>query len=571
MKTNRLLLWICVFAMLVVPLSGCNGNSTASTKELTVQVQNVNGSEITAAIGTMPQMDMNNLPSMPTDGSALPNASDRPDMPDGSNFQGGEPPSSTFDSGKLPDGFQGNIPGGMGQFEESGETVTFTVTDSTTITVSSIQGEDTGSMEDIVVGAILTVELDGNNTATKISITLRMVGNISGDGIVNNGTSANTISADGSYTDKTYVSSGDNENALCIDDAVVTLSNATVSKAGGASTNSEDGDFYGQNAALLALNGAMVNINNTSVDSNATNGNGVFSYGQGTVINISDSTIRTKLNNSGGIHVTGGGTLNATNLDVETQGNSAAAIRSDRGGGTITATGGSYTTNGTGSPAIYSTADVTVNNATLTANASEAVVVEGNNSVTLKNCTVVGNMSGTYGAQSSEHIHNIMIYQSMSGDADIGNAVFSATGGSITARSGDLFYVTNTSCSITLNDVSLTLANGVFLTVSGNDASRGWGSAGTNGGTVDLTALAQQLQGKIVVDNISSLDMKLQNGTSFTGSINESGQSGNVNVTLDGSSTWTLTADSYISAFDGKLENVVANGYTLYVNGSAVN
>lgn len=50
-----------------------------------------------------------------------------------------------------------------------------------------------------------------------------------------------------------------------------------------------------------------------------TNGNGVFSYGEGTVVNISDSTIRTTENNSGGIQTTGGGTMNATNLDVETQ------------------------------------------------------------------------------------------------------------------------------------------------------------------------------------------------------------------------------------------------------------
>lgn len=51
----------------------------------------------------------------------------------------------------------------------------------------------------------------------------------------------------------------------------------------------------------------------------------MFSYGEGTVVNISDSTIRTTENNSGGIQTTGGGTMNATNLDVETQGNSAAA------------------------------------------------------------------------------------------------------------------------------------------------------------------------------------------------------------------------------------------------------
>ena len=110
----------------------------------------------------------------------------------------------------------------------------------------------------------------------------------------------------------------------------------------------------------------------------------------------------------------------ASNLDVETQGNSAAAIRSDRGGGTVQVSGGSYVTNGTGSPAIYCTADITVSNAELTANASEGVVVEGKNSVSLKGCNMTASMENTYNGDSEENIHAIMIYQSMSGDAQLG-------------------------------------------------------------------------------------------------------------------------------------------------------
>ncbi len=36
-----------------------------------------------------------------------------------------------------------------------------------------------------------------------------------------------------------------------------------------------------------------------------------------------------------------------------------------------------------------------------------------------------------------------MIYQSMSGDADVGTSVFSMTGGSLVGISGDMFYITN--------------------------------------------------------------------------------------------------------------------------------
>ena len=244
-----------------------------------------------------------------------------------------------------------------------------------------------------------------------------------------NGTAATTIDADTTADGETYSSTGDDENALRVDGVTATLSNITVNKTAGSSSSADNGDFYGMNAGLLAQNGATVTIKNATVNTGVKNGNGIFSYGTGTTVNISDSTIRTTGDCSGGIQTTGGGTTNAANLDVETQGNSSAAIRSDRGGGTVNVNGGSYVTNGTGSPAVYSTADVSVSDATLIANNSEAVVVEGKNSVSLTDCNVTGNMTGTY-QDDSENIHNIMIYQSMSGDAEVGEANFTAEGGS---------------------------------------------------------------------------------------------------------------------------------------------
>ena len=345
--------------------------------------------------------------------------------------------------------------------------------------------------------------------------------------------------------------------------------NITVNKTAGSSSSADNGDFYGMNAGLLAQNGANVTIKNATVNTSVKNGNGVFSCGTGTTVNISDSTIRTTGDCSGGIQTTDGGTTNAANLDVETQGNSSAAIRSDRGGGTVDVKGGSYVTNGTGSPAVYSTADVSVSDATLIANNSEAVVVEGKNSVSLTDCNVTGNMTGTYG-DDSENIHNIMIYQSMSGDAEVGEANFTAEGGVITAKSGDMFYVTNTDCAISLKNVVFKLANEVFLRVEDNSSSRGWGKEGANGGDVVLDAADQEIDGQILVDDISTLKLNLTDGSSFTGAVNPDGAEGTVDVTLSKDSTWTLTGDSYVSSFTGSTDNVIANGYHLYVDGEQV-
>ena len=598
--------------MTVSSVTACGSNTTENqTVEATeqseenqsdsviVQVTAVEGDQITADVGTLTTASAdasgNGAPGGEAPSGEAPSG-EAPGGDDSGNGAPGEAPSGEAPGGEAPSGEapggddsgngapgeapsgeapSGDAPGGQmpggSSFEASGESITFTLTDDTAITLEYLQGSDEGNADDIAVGSVLEVVLDEDNQAVSVTVrNLNAGGGFGGSGEVTNGTSANTITEDTEVDSETYTSTGDDENALRVDGATVTLKDITIEKTAGSSSNTEDGDFYGLNAGLLVLNSATATITGATVNTSVTNGNGVFSYGEGTVVNISDSTIRTTENNSGGIQTTGGGTMNAANLDVETQGNSAAAIRSDRGGGTVKVDGGSYVTNGTGSPAIYCTADISVSDATLTANASEGVVVEGKNSVALTDCDVTGNMSNTYNGDSDENIHCIMIYQSMSGDADVGEAAFSAEGGSITAKTGDMFYITNTDCEITLKDVAFTLANDVFLRVEGNSSSRGWGTEGANGGDVTLTADSQEFTGNILVDEISSLALTMKNGTSYEGAINPDGDGGTVDVTLDDNSTWTLTGDSYITSFDGDTSNITANGYHLYVNGEQV-
>jgi hypothetical protein len=388
---------------------------------------------------------------------------------------------------------------------------------------------------------------------------------------VDTGSGAYVLKDGETLTGGTYSSTNVDENAIRAEGTInTTLNNVTVNKSAGAASSNDASSFYGLDSAILALDTATLNINGGTVTASAEGANGVFAY-DGATINIKDTTVTVSGGNAGGIEVAGGGTLNATNLTVNST--VKAAIRSDRGGGKLTVDGGTYTTSGSsGAPAIYSTADITVSNATLTANDSEAVVVEGFNSVTLNNSNLTGNMTGMTGNSGSENIHNVMLYQSMSGDAKTGTSSFTMTGGSLTAKKGDMFYVTNTTSVISLNSVTLNPADGTsILRVAGNDASRGWGTAGANGGKVTFNIAKQTLTGDIVVDAISTLAMNITDSSTFTGSINKDGtQASSLSVKLDQASTWSLTADSHITAFDGSLDNVQTNGFKLYVNGAAV-
>ena len=353
-------------------------------------------------------------------------------------------------------------------------------------------------------------------------------------------TAAATVTENSSNA--TYTSTGNSENAVLVSGENVTISNATVSKTGSAS--GDEADFYGVNATVLATGGATLNVEAAEITSDGEHANGVFSYGSGTTVNVSDTSITTSGNCSGGLMTTGGATLNATNVTVATSGNSSAAIRSDRGGGTVNVNGGTYDTTGVGSPAIYSTADITVSDATLSATTSEAVVIEGGNTVTLNNVDITGSNTKLNG--QSKVNTNVLIYQSMSGDASEGESSLTMTDGSMTAETGAMFHVTNTTTTINLENVDFTYASdsNVFLSASADS----WGRSGQNGGDVTLNLKNQDITGAILSDSLSS-----------------------VSVNLDSDSTWTLTGDSYVSSFTGDLSNVNLNGYTLYVNGVAVN
>ena len=394
---------------------------------------------------------------------------------------------------------------------------------------------------------------------------------------------ATEITSAESQTGQAYATETADESALIVNtEETVTITDPIVTKSGD-SNGGDNCNFYGLNAALLVMGGSTTTITGGTITSDASGANGVFCYGgngasngaggDGTTVIISDTVITTTGDGSGGIMTTGGGITYASNLTVETSGRSSAPIRTDRGGGTVVVDGGTYTSNGLGSPAIYSTADITVKNATLVSNLSEGVCIEGMNSITLENCDMTANNTQCNG--NATFYDTIMIYQSMSGDADSGTSAFTMTGGSLTSKSGHMFHVTNTHAVITLSGVNLiNEGSDVILSVCDD----GWSGASN---TADLIADGQKLSGTILVGDNSTLTLTLQNGSSFVGSISGeienakgelvSGDVGTVNVILDETSTWTLTADTYISSFDGSLENVIYNGYTLYVSDVAVN
>ncbi len=395
-------------------------------------------------------------------------------------------------------------------------------------------------------------------------------------------TAVTTYTQDGSSIGQTFTSTGTDENAILISEgATVTFDNATVTRTSSDSTGGDNSSFYGVGAAILAENGTAY-INNSNITTDAKGGAGAFAYSDGTVY-IANTDIQTEQSTSGGIHAAGAGKLYAWNVTATTQGESSAAIRSDRGGGTMVIDGGTYTSNGTGSPAIYCTADIAVNDAKLVSNSSEAICIEGLNSLSLFDCDLSGNLPDD---EQNDCTWTVILYQSMSGDSEVGNSTFNMSGGTLTSSNGGIFYTTNTESTFYVNNVDIKSSDDCefFFKCTGNSNSRGWGDTGSNGADSVFTAVNQQMTGDVIWDSISQMDFYILTGSNLTGGIldDESnagdGGSGYANVYIDADSTWIVTKDSTLSALynlgsitdeSGKTVTITGTDGTTYVSGSS--
>lgn len=392
---------------------------------------------------------------------------------------------------------------------------------------------------------------------------------------------------------ETVESSTTDQNAgLAQNGGTLKLSNTTVNKSGD-STNADNCNFYGTNAGLLAVgDGSSVYVDASSLNTSSAGSNAVFATDGGTAY-VNDSQISTtnQSGNARGLDATYGGTIIGNNLSIQTAGQHSAALATDRGGGYVSVANSSLSTAGSGSPLLYSTGVIEVDRVSGTASGSQIAGMEGRNSIYLSNSSLESSSNAISG---SDPIKNgVIIYQSTSGDAEASSgdvAHFQAVDSSLSTSidSGAMFYLTNTTANVLLANTTLNFDSSSvdFIDALGND-SNNWGTAGKNGATATFTLISEKVAGNIAVDDTSSVDLYLFDGTSYTGVTSISSNSAADKTTADApltvnvgsDSSWTVTGDSTVTNLNvadggkvvdsgGKTVSVVADG-TKVVSGDS--
>lgn len=564
---------VCIYAANTT--SSVSSSESVSRTVKYGKVTSISGTKIKLALGEYTQKTApdgtqdGQTPPTPPDGNS--NGGTPPEKPENdgnapaqNGEQSPEKPDGDKPSGEAPNG---EAPKGFGEFTESGKTLTVNVKNEKVLKKNG----KSASLSDISEGDILKLTYSSENKIGSIEIL--SVGmdmpqggkpDSSGMGMNEKGSielSAKYSISSGSkkISSKTITeTTADSSAVLVTNGASLKITDTTITKSGDTS-NTDSSNFYGLNAAVTVQQDSSAAITGGTIMTDSEGSNAIFATGENAKITVSGTKIYTRSNSSRGLDATYGGSITASDMYIKTLGAHCAPVATDRGGGTIVVSSSKLFASGDGSPCIYSTGDITAESCSGKATGSQIAVVEGKNSIILKDCTLIG--AGKNG---------VMLYQSTSGDAAVGTAAFTSENSTLkTTSSGPMFYITNTDAVINLKNTKLIFSSGELLNAAGNNTNN-WGKVGSNGGNVTLNAESQTLKGNVTCDNISTVSMSLASSTVFTGAV-DSGNTGDVTITLDKTSKWNVTADSYVTAIvdaDSTFSNIVSNGHTIYYSTS---
>lgn len=257
---------------------------------------------------------------------------------------------------------------------------------------------------------------------------------------------------------------------------------------------------------------------------------GVFAGSKGKVA-LSNVTIATNLENGYGLCSVGdGSSITLTSGDVLTSGNSSQGLFVSNSGSAF------------------------IKDATIKAIEASAVSSDGG-------AIVLENTSLWSGSKSAVILYNR--------DSEAKSETeFEMSGGEVASDGKPIFQVSNIHVIINLKGVKVSESVDTFLKVSEPDVGQS-----INSGYVNLVADNQIIPGDIIVDKDCSLTVTTKNNSVLKGSINKINTGKKVDLTLDNSSTWDVTADSYLGeltlskeSLGDTIPNIKGNGHTVFYN-----
>ncbi|KAJ5646666.1 hypothetical protein N7490_003038 [Penicillium lividum] len=369
--------------------------------------------------------------------------------------------------------------------------------------------------------------------------------------------------------DKTLSATANDTSVIIITaGADVNLTDDTIVKHG-YSTNLWEASFWGMNAAL--------NVQNTSVsyitDINVTTHNGaanIYAYGSDTVVHIDGAWLYSSGPAAHGLYASGDGTIIATNVRHYSGGNRCSSFAGDSPAGYVTIENAVAHTAGIGSGIFYALGEIVASNVTGWAENSPILFMDGDQTASISGSTLyAGLLAGFVIFSSSERYSG---------------ATLAISSSSVELLADDIpaLWFGNVIADVTLDDVTITTGSGILVVANYSQVTQEFDyyagyadNSAISPAEAFITVIESDLTGDLVAYNESLISWSLTESSTWTGAAYSGYGTYYIGVSLDSTSTWTLTADTCVYNFtdtDSSVTNVKSAGYTLtYDKSSSAN
>lgn len=350
-------------------------------------------------------------------------------------------------------------------------------------------------------------------------------------------------------------------------------SNLKLLKSSGITTDKDSSLYYGLNSALIIKDGSSIELSDSIIVTGVEYATALFSTGLNTNVNLNNVHLTTTKGNSPGVTSIDNAKVTANDMEVLTKGDNSPGINTMNNDSEITIENSIVNTEGINSPLIYTKGKITANNLKGTSTNSSLITMNSINNITITNSELTTNLQS-----DEENIAAINLFTETSkyNRMNYSNASLTIEDSSLTISSSSPFYkeaplfnITNIETNINISNTDISYGSNVLFKITGNDK---YGDQKENGGSVVFTATDLKLKGNIIVDEISSIDINLNN-TNYKGQINGDNASKDVDIVLDKTTKWELTGNSYIKTLtiqNGKISRIKSqiksNGYNIYYN-----
>ncbi|KAJ5679969.1 hypothetical protein N7462_008213 [Penicillium macrosclerotiorum] len=360
------------------------------------------------------------------------------------------------------------------------------------------------------------------------------------------------------------VDKNDTSVVVATDGSQLNISYVTVIKEG-YSTWLNQASFFGVNAAVNIANDSTAYISHTNITVHNGAAN-IYAYGTGSTVYVEDVDLYSSGPVSHGIYAAGNGTVYANNIRHYSGGNRCSSFSGDSPGGNLYITDAVAHTAGIGSAIFYTLGETYGTDIVGKAENAPCLFSDGEQLSVFKNVDFsCGLLAGTILFSSSSRDSGASVSFENSRLTTTGEDMAALWFGNIIASAEIISTEINTASGILViaNTSQVTQAFSYFAGSEENSAIKP--------ADVTVTVSESTLEGNIVAYNGSSITWKLADYSDWTGAAVLGGSSGTAtfSISVDATSTWTLTDDVHLQAFkngDKTLSNIKSKGHNIYYN-----